>query len=199
MSYFACCHWQAGQAQAGGLQLALPCLAQPARPAPSVPWYLPRQTHPPIHPCPWRPPLPMAPFPPSRYQGTAARATWCSGWGLGSGSLKSVVRACFFASSISRASPLLLLCPCSTPALLHEHDTTSLNKAWFGRRFFHQRPSRRPQAFHPSDVVTKPTVELSVPPSPRKNTREARAWIAFPQRLNPKPTNHDHAGPTQPP
>lgn len=147
---------------------------------------MPVPTHPPTH----------APFPPSRYQGTAARATWCSGWAwLG---FPKISRACLLlASSISRASPLLLLCPCLCSRPPPRHDTTRPNPARFGRRLLHQRPSRRRPAFSSPRRRHQPTVELTIPPSPRKNTRVARAWIAIPQRLSPKPTT-TNAGPTQP-
>lgn len=70
MSYSARCHWQAG-----GLQLALLCLALPA-----LCTQVPRQpTHPSV---PMAPPCPCPVPTLTRYQGTAARATWCSGWGL---------------------------------------------------------------------------------------------------------------------
>lgn len=134
MSCFGCWYWRAG-----GLQLALPCLAC---------WYLgsPSMSVPMPHP-----PHPL-PMPRSHPLSTRARPPGPPGAqaGLGSGSLKSVVRACFLLPQ-SRA-PLLF--SSSAPAVLPLSSTTRQDstKTRFGRRLAHQRPSRRLPAFHPSHV-----------------------------------------------
>lgn len=102
---------------------------------------MPVPTHPPTH----------APFPPSRYQGTAARATWCSGWAwLG---FPKISRACLLlASSISRASPLLLLCPCLCSRPPPRHDTTRT------------QPSQVRKASSSSATISPPP-SLFIPPT----------------------------------
>lgn len=95
--------------------------------------------------------------------------------GLGSGSLKSVVRACFLLPQ-SRAPLLFSSAPAVLPpSFTTRHDTTRFNSARSGRRLSHQRPSRRPpslpslQRRHQTDGgAHHPTV------SAKKHTRSLR-------------------------
>lgn len=108
--------------------------------------------------------------------------------GLGSGSLKSVVRACFLLPQ-SRA-PLLFS---SAPAVLPlssttRHDKTQPKPGSHGALIINDHLAALP-TFHLSHVVinrrwSSPSHRL------REKTHEkARAWIAIPHRLSLKPTN----------
>lgn len=196
MSYFACCHWQAKEAGCWWWWWFAACLALPC-PACSVGTLVPK-VNPPTHPSvPMAPPPTHGPVPTLTLPGHGRQGHQVLRLGLGSGSLKSVVRACFFASSISRASPLLLLCPCSTPALLHEHDTTSLNKAWFGRRFFFITDHlAAPKPFFPLTSSSTDGGALHPTVSAKKHSRSPRLdRIPTKTQSQDQPTLHDHAGP----
>ena len=117
--------------------------------------------------------------------------------GLGSGSLKSVVRACFLLPQ-SRA-PLLFFSsrPSRAPALLYDTTRQDSTQSGSDGALLINVHLAASQPFHPSDVVInrrrhQPTVELTILPYSRKNTRES-------PRLDRNPTktqSHTHPRPT---
>lgn len=183
-------HWRAWRAN--GLVVcssALPCLAC---------WYLGIAIHVRAHATP---PCPNAPFPPSSLLWYRTRACPPGPPGAQAGAwlgFPKISRACLLlASSISRASPLLL-CPCRAPALLH--DTT--------RQGFNQLQVWKASCL--STTISPPACPFIAPTSSiadggahhptlsaKKHSTRARARIAIPRRLSSKPTTIA-AGPTQP-
>lgn len=129
MSYFACCHWQAGQAQAGGFAacLALPC---PAWPAPSVPWYLPK-VNPPTHPSvPMAPPPTHGPVPTLTLPGHGRQGHLVLRLGAWLGFPK-ISRACLLLcflnlARLSSSPPLPLLYSHPPPRTRHDKSQQSL-------------------------------------------------------------------------